>query len=202
MKSCHGGHGKDTVETMISTNVIILAQIHHLPPPICHKLYAFHYPPACQILPTICHPPYSSHYLASTTQQFSGLSIQETKWKHKVKWDCECLPSGECTWECLVSLLESYSQAGRMVSSCANGSVLPSVLKSLHKSILRTCIGAHSQAGWEYAILCIWEHPWEYSWQCIWMHLKSILGSTQSSRLGVSSSVIGSVLENMLRSVL
>jgi hypothetical protein len=51
-------------------------------------------------------------------------------------------------------------------------------------------LGAYSQAGWEYAIECDWER------------LESLLGNVQSSRLGVSSSAIGSVLESVLGSVL
>jgi len=48
-----------------------------------------------------------------------------------------------------------------------------SVPSSAIESVLRVYLGAYSEACWEYAI------------ECNWVHLESLLGSVQSSRLGV-----------------
>jgi len=45
------------------------------------------------------------------------------------------------------------------VSSSAFGSVLDSVLESMLEIILKAYLGVYSQAGWEGAIECNWEHP-------------------------------------------
>jgi len=80
LRSCRGGHAKDKVQTLILTDVMILAAIPHLP--------------------------HGSWCLASATQsEVSGSSMQERTWEHIVKWDFECLPSWECTCEWLGGVL-------------------------------------------------------------------------------------------------
>ena len=69
--------------------------------------------------------------------------------------------------------------------SSAIGSVLESMLGSAIESVLRAYLGAYSQVGWEGAIECNWERPSEHGRECTWERLESLLGSVQSSRLGV-----------------
>jgi len=161
LRSCRGGCANDNVQTMISTSVIISATI-------CCPPSATHHMPhgASQTFPTIPHLPYTSSCLASATQEVSGSSMQEDTWEHIVKWDCECLPSWECTCERL-------------------GSVLGCVLGGILGSVLRAYLAAYSQAGWEFAIKCKWECTWEHARECNWERLESILGTVKSSRLRV-----------------
>jgi len=73
----------------------------------------------------------------------------------------------------LESVFGSVEPSRLGVSSSAIGSVLESVLGSVLERVLRAYLGADSQAGWECAIECDWEH------------LESVPGNVQSSRLGV-----------------
>jgi hypothetical protein len=132
LRSCRGVHAKDKVQTMISTDVMISATIRHLPP--------------------------ASQCLAFANQGVSGSSMQERTWERIVKWDCEGLPSSECTCNRL-------------------GGVLGCVLGGVLRSVLRAYLGVYSQAGWECANECNWECTWEHAWECDWERLESLLES-------------------------
>ena len=88
MRSCRGGHATDKVQTMMPTDVMILATIRRPPPATHHMPHA-----ARQTLPTIRHLLHTSQYLASATQEVSGSSIQQRTWEHIVKRDWDCIPS-------------------------------------------------------------------------------------------------------------
>ena len=153
VRSCHGGRAKDKIEPMILTDLMISATIRRLPSATHHMPHA-----ARQTLPTIHHLPSASRCLASATQEFSGLFMQECTLEYIVKWDCECLPSWECTCEWL-------------------GGVLGCVLGGVLGSVLRAYLGAYSQAAWEGTIECNWKCTWEHAWECDWEHLVSWLCS-------------------------
>jgi len=64
VRSYHGGRVKDKVQTTISTDVMISANIHHLPPVTRHTLHAARHPPntarhmppaSCLSVPGICN---------------------------------------------------------------------------------------------------------------------------------------------------
>jgi len=84
-----GGHAKDKVQTMMSTDVMSSATIRSLPPATCHLPPATRHtptPPAArQTLPAVRHQPHASRCIASATQQVSGSSMQEHTWEYIVK---------------------------------------------------------------------------------------------------------------------
>jgi len=169
---CWSGHMKDKTQTMISTDIMILANIHHLPHATCHLPHTIHHPlQAHQSLPVICHMPYVSPCPASATEQVSISGPYEYTSEHIVKWNWKWLPSWECTWECLESKPESYSQADWNVSSSA--------IERVIESIMRAYMGGYSQADWECAIECNWEHSWMHVRDCTWEHLERLAESIQ-----------------------
>ena len=97
-------------------------------------------------------------------------------------------------WECLESLLGSYSQAGWKVWSSAIGSVL--------NDILCAGLGEYSQSGWECHLV-----PLEPSLRaCLGVYLKVSCELTWERTVKqvciVSSSAIVRILESVLRGVL
>jgi len=69
VRCCHGGCTKDKVQTTISTDVMISANIRHTPHATRHTPHAIR-----QTLPAIRHQLHAFRYLASATEQVSGSS--------------------------------------------------------------------------------------------------------------------------------
>jgi len=107
LRSCCGGHDKDKIQAMVLSDVMILATIFRPPSATHHMPHA-----ARQPLHNICHLRHASQLLApatnasrclrSATQQGFRSSMRERTLEHIGKWDWECLPSWEHSWERIV----------------------------------------------------------------------------------------------------
>jgi len=148
-------------------------------------------------------PPPASWCMASATQQVSGSSTQEHTWKHIVKWDWECLSSGDCTWDCapecawerLESLLGSTKSS--RLGGCHRVQ-LGVYLRTYSRVCLRAFVSVHSsRLGVCHRVqLGVYLRAWSgVCWRVFCEHTVKQAGS-------VPSSPIGSVLESVLRSVL
>ena len=108
MRSCRDGRAKDKAQTMISTDVMILATIHRPPPATCHLAHATrHTPPAkhCLLHATCLTPPGAwrlqlSKSLGRACRSIQG-SILGGTWER----------TRRCTWERLESLLGSVQSS-------------------------------------------------------------------------------------------
>jgi len=215
VRSRRGGCTKNKVQTMISTDVMILGTAT-----------------------PFCHPPPASWCLAPATEQVPGSSTQEHTWEHIVKSDWECLESSECTWE---RVRECARECASVPLESLLGSVQSSRLGVYHRvqlgSSLRACPGVclgtyselYSGVYWE----CTWERPGVYlgayshaSWEChrvqlgvylrvcsgvcletpwqlTWKRTVKQVGSVPLGAIGsILDSMPGSVLENVLRGAL
>jgi hypothetical protein len=144
VRSCHGGRANDKVQTTISTDIMISANIRRLPPATRQTPHAArrppnttrHTPPASRLpVPGICNSAslwieHAEAYMGAYSQASLGVSCRLRVYLTK--------------------------QAGS-VSSSAIGSVLESVLRSVLQSVLRAYLGAYSQPGWKCAFECNWE---------------------------------------------
>ena len=148
MRSRHGGHAEDKVQTMISTDVMILATIRHSPP-------ATHHPPPgawhLQLSKFLDRAPRSIHGSIYSSEIGSVLPFESVLGSvepsrlgvcHRVQLGVYLRPSRELTWERTVKQARSVpSSAIRSVLESMLGSVLENVLGGVLGSVLGVYLG-------------------------------------------------------------
>jgi hypothetical protein len=132
-----GGHANDTVQTMKSTDDMILANIRNSPPATGHLNPAAW---LLQLSMSLDRAPKSIHGSIKSNEIWSVLPLD--------------------------SVFGSVEPNRLGVSLSAIESVLESVLRSVLESFLRAGLGGYSQAGWVCAIKCKWERPSEHAREC------------------------------------